>query len=75
MPLNVRLNKIELFEKITSEYSDLRKWLSQKRFTQWLESYAKYKSIKLIDGKSNNIRWIMFQDESTIISQEEEYVF
>jgi hypothetical protein len=76
LPINVRLNKIELFEKINSEYSDLRKWLSQKRFAQWLESYAKYKSIKLIDGKSNNIRWIMFQDESTIISkEEEEYVF
>lgn len=60
LPYNIRLDKQIYFANITNEYQDLKKWLTQKRFSQWLESYAKFNNIELMMGRSNSMRWAEF---------------
>lgn len=52
-----RVAKIELFEDFVREYTDYKRWLSQKKFRQWLELYAKYKGQNYNEGNSMGIRW------------------
>ena len=54
---NKRIIKSVIFDQITDEYKDLKKWLSQKKFTSWLRVYAKHKGYEYIDGNSNGQRW------------------
>lgn len=58
--INERLIKQDLYNKFVNEYQDYRKWLSQKRFSGWLHSFAKYKSYKIEEGNTNGQRWITF---------------
>jgi hypothetical protein len=62
IPVNTRLYKDELYTKLVEEYSDLAKWLTKKKFTSWLKSYGMYKEYRIIEGKTNNLRWIEFED-------------
>ena len=54
---NKRIAKALLYDQITDEYKDLKKWLSQKKFTSWLRTFAKFKGYEYIDGNSNGQRW------------------
>lgn len=63
IPYNSKLNKAELFEKFINEYQDYRKWLSQKRFTQWLNQFAKYKEITIKEGNTMGNRWVIFAEQ------------
>lgn len=60
IPLNTRLYKDELHEIITKDYSDLSRWLTKKKFTQWLNIYGKHHGYKILDGKTNGRRWIEY---------------
>jgi hypothetical protein len=62
LPVNTRINKSEKHETICQDYPDLRKWLSQKRFSMWLDRYATYKGYKVISGNTAGVRWIEFDD-------------
>jgi hypothetical protein len=61
---NKRMNKKELFESFIEEYNDLKRWLTQKRFSMWLDQLAVYKGIKILKGKTNGQRWVELVDES-----------
>lgn len=58
--MNIRLDKNELFIKFTNEYQDFKKWLSQKRFTKWLEQYAAFYNIEYNNGRTHTMRYIEF---------------
>ena len=62
IPLNTRVDKAGAYESIINDYPDLRKWLKQKRFNAWINSYAKMKGLRLFTGKSNNVRWFELED-------------
>jgi hypothetical protein len=47
-----RMSKNELFNQLIEEYADLKKWLSQKRFKQWLEEYCKYYGYHYSEGNT-----------------------
>ncbi len=64
LPLNIRLYKDELHDIFINEYTDYSK-LSKKRFTQWLSIFGQFHSHKIIEGKTNNRRWIIFENENT----------
>jgi hypothetical protein len=57
IPLNNRNSKNEIFENFINEYNDYKKWLTNKRFKKWLESYAEYYGYSYNDGSSNGVRW------------------
>lgn len=60
IPKNIRVDKNELFIKFCNEYQDFKKWLSQKRFTKWLEQYASFYKIECQQGRTHNMRFIEF---------------
>lgn len=60
LPYNIRLDKTEYYTKFMNEYQDFKKWLSQKRFTQWLESHARFYDIKILQGRTHSMRYIEF---------------
>lgn len=65
LTFNERLSKAHLFNEIKTEYPDLAKWLSAKKFSQWLESYCKYKCFEYETGKDQiNGRYIFIKNES-----------
>lgn len=63
MPMNIRLDKAELFTKFCNEYQDYKKWLSQKKFTQWLEGFGKYYKIEFNQGRNHTMRFIEYVTE------------
>jgi hypothetical protein len=58
---NERYSKSDMFEKFLNEYKDFKKWLSQKRFTIWLQKYSDFYGYKYIDGTSNGFRWFTIE--------------
>lgn len=62
--MGVRLDKNEYFIKFINEYQDFKKWLSQKKFTQWLEQFGKYYNIDFEHGRTHNMRFIEFKTEN-----------
>jgi len=67
LPYNFKINKTEYYNKFISEYQDFKKWLSQKKFTQWLESYGKFYNIEFEQGRTHDMRYIEY-----ITNQKEE---
>ena len=61
--LNTRHTKSELYNRFIEDYQDYKKWLSQKRFTQWVETYGTWKKYKVNSGNTNGIRWIEYEDK------------
>jgi hypothetical protein len=58
-----RINKTDLFNKFINEYKDFNKWLKQKRFKIWIDTYANYKNYKTEHGTSLDGRWVMFTNK------------
>jgi len=64
LPANIKINRSEKFKELTEEYPDLKKWLSQKKFVQWIASYAEFHKLEYISGKTNGERWSLIKDPS-----------
>jgi hypothetical protein len=73
LPLNTRINKSEKYETICQDYPDLRKWLTQKRFSLWLERYAMFKGYRHFSGKSNAVRWIEFETPGKVAEEPDDF--
>ena len=58
-----RLNKADLFNKFILEYKDFNKWLKQKRFKIWIDTYANYKCLETEHGNSLDGRWVIFKNK------------
>lgn len=75
LPMNCKVDKTLYFNKFIEEYQDFRKWLSQKRFTQWLEQFAKYYDIPFENGRTHSMRYIQFntkENDTTYTDEEDE---
>jgi hypothetical protein len=67
---NSRMIKQQTYESFLNEYPDFRSFkLSQKRFTQWMEHYAKFYGHTYLQGNSNGQRWFEIVRED--LKQEE----
>jgi hypothetical protein len=71
IPKNIRFSNPEKLEELLKEYPDLKKWLTQKRFSMWLETYAEFSGAKYLSGRTNSQRWVMIEDIREEIPQEE----
>jgi hypothetical protein len=58
-----RINKTDLFNRFITEYKDFNKWLKQKRFKIWIDTYANYKNYNTEHGTSLDGRWVMFTNK------------
>jgi hypothetical protein len=68
LPENTRFNPTPFYEQFTTEYPDERKF-SQKRFSQWLDAYAKFRGGITDRGSSNGSRWTIL-----LIPKKETYI-
>lgn len=75
IPMGIRLDKNELFIKFTNEYQDFKKWLSQKRFTKWLELYGSFYNIEYNQGRTHTSRYIEFIKDGQQQHNEEDIPF
>lgn len=73
LAMGVRHDKSMKFMEFTEDYTDYKKWLSKKKFTNWLNQWGKYNKYKITDGKSGPMRWIMYGEYKT--SQSDYYNF
>ena len=62
---NTRIYKSSIFQKFIDEYPDFKKWLSNKRFWQWMEIYTKNYNYKSEQGKDISGRWINISKDNT----------
>lgn len=63
LPIGARLNKATKYHDFIEEYEDLKKWLTQRKFTSWMEAYGKRHGYKVQQGKTISERWILFEKE------------
>lgn len=70
LPLNKRLIKTEKYSKIIEDYPDLRRFLSQKKFAQWIDIYGMFLGKKVEHGNSNGQRWAEIHGGSDEIKKE-----
>ena len=54
----VRLTKKAVYDNFVDEYPDFKRWLTQKRFTIWVKTYAKYEGLLYNEGHTNSDRWM-----------------
>jgi hypothetical protein len=66
LPLNQRIDKKVLFNSFLDEYQDFKKWLTQKKFSAWLEVFGNYHKYKIFTGKTGDMRWIEFSTDKPI---------
>ena len=75
LPYNIRINKTEYYNRFINEYQDFRKWLSQKKFTQWLEAYGKYYEINFEQGRTHEMRYIEYITKDKQPEEDSEFPF
>jgi hypothetical protein len=73
LTLNQRIDKKVLYNNFIEEYQDFKKWLTQKKFTMWLEVFGNYHKYKIYQGKTLDMRWIEFSTEVKTETNEEEF--
>jgi hypothetical protein len=63
--LNEKVYNKYCFDLFVEEYPDFKRWLTNKKFSLWIEAYAKFNNYELIKGKDGSGRYF------TIKSSEE----
>jgi len=69
LPINEQITRSELLEKYLEEFPDQRKFVSHKRFANWLHYYCIHKGFELIKTKSNGIRYIRISETKYVDNQ------
>lgn len=57
IPIGERFYRAKIYDDFVNEYGDFKKWLSQKRFKQWIDIYSRFKRYELTEGVDNDGRW------------------
>ena len=67
LKIGERIDKSIMFQSFTDEYTDMKKWLTQRRYTKWLEQWAMYKGYEYSDGKSGSLRWVLYGVSDSVL--------
>jgi len=60
---NERITKSDEMQRFINVYPDYgAKWFTQRKFTTWLESWAKFKNYNFVSGQSNGILWFQINN-------------
>ena len=66
LTLNVRHDKIEVYNRFVEDYPDFKKWLQRKTFSVWIKKYSSYRSFEYTDGRTPN-RWFSISDGGQVV--------
>lgn len=73
---NTRCQKQTYFDAFIRDYPDFKTYkLSQKRFTQWIEQYAKFYNYTYLVGNSNGQRWFEIVNEKIETEENNDLAF
>jgi len=72
LALNIRHDKSILYTSFINEYPDYAKWLKQKKFTQWLETFANHNGYACVQGRTHQMRFIEFNTEEKPVTANDE---
>lgn len=59
IPINSRIDKSLFYLSFIDEYQDMKRWLTQRRFTKWINTWGEYNKYDISEGKSGTLRWIL----------------
>lgn len=59
LPVNERIDKSLFYQSFIEEYQDMKKWLTQRRFTKWLSTWGEFNKYDISEGKSGTLRWVL----------------
>lgn len=63
--LDRRLYYAEVFNAFTDEYEDYKKWLTNRRFSEWLTHFAKYTDKEFTKARDSKGRFIEIHSDKT----------
>lgn len=63
LPLDVRIYKNDKFNDYVNEHPDTKRWLTQNRFSKWIDDYIYFKDYKVISGRDHRNRWIEISEK------------
>lgn len=72
LPIDVRIDKTDIFNKFVNEYPDYKKWLSQRKFTQWIEKFAEANGYKSYQGRTYDMRYIEITNKTKTETDEQD---
>lgn len=74
LPHNCKIDKQVYYYKFMEEYSDFKKWLTQKKFTQWIESFGKFYKLETESGRSHQMRYIIINNPNVTEDLEDDEI-
>jgi len=54
-----------LFDEFVNEYPDYKKWLSQKRFKQWIDTFGKHHKANIFESKDLEGRFVELNSQTS----------
>lgn len=70
-PFGIRNDKKKVYEQFLNEYPDTKKWLTQRKFTGFLEKFAKFHGYTFDQNRTASKRWFEIIDpKDTTIKQQ-----
>ena len=61
IPLNENVNKSDYFSRFIAEHEDFAKTLNSRKFSRWMDAFAKYKGYDVIKNKTNGVRYTIYK--------------
>jgi len=58
---NVRIIKGDKYHEFVNDNPEYKRWLTQRKFSVWIDEYGKFKDYNAESGRGHNIRWIRFE--------------
>jgi len=62
LPVNVHVNKNDIYDRFFAEYEDQKKYCTKKKFSKWLDTYGIFKGYEILKSKSNGVRYTIYKD-------------
>lgn len=76
LPLNVRNEKTEYFNKFTDEYKDFQKWLQRKKFNTWIQKFCTFNGYEYREGNTNGQRWFLIETKDfKEVTNDDDFIF
>ncbi|WP_321370488.1 hypothetical protein [uncultured Draconibacterium sp.] len=63
--LNNQLNKKELYLDFVGDYPEFKTQLRQRTFTNWLRSWGEFKKLKVTEGHTGSVRYVLYSEQSS----------
>ena len=62
LPLNKRIYRSSKFNSYLEDNPDSKKYLTNRRFSFWVEKYGEFKNYRIFSGRDNTGRWVEFEE-------------